>query len=391
MSDMPQIVEIENDKYHYKGEWDHENGYFHGKGELRVYLDDGIFRWYSGDFHEGKRHGHGMECILVPNDLDDISHPLFMRSGFSSNINKVFTVDHYGNRFTSWYTGEWSRGYYHGHGELRNSNTWKFGTWAFGRFRSGDSQIMGKQMGIECWFRLCIEKGMVTKRLCMVPRKDMVNLVSQMAKVTNGCSKRVFYNGYYFRSRLEMRWALFFESLNIDYVYEPRTFHLSNGKRYTPDFWIPRIKAWLEIKANQLYEDEREKAILLHQFVHRRYGHRVFVVYGYCRHPFIKKRERFRKQGGRILEFHPGVDQYTDECCWVKCDQCQRINIGHRNTLPCHTHDEKTLDPHVDIDHAYQVVKSFDVDSYIDTLIPRKKERKKKIVRSRFFANITQS
>ena len=49
------------------------------------------------------------------------------------------------------------------------------------------------------------------------------------------------YNGYKFRSRLEARWAVFFDYLGVSYEYEPEGFTLSNGQKYLPDF---RVKCW---------------------------------------------------------------------------------------------------------------------------------------------------
>lgn len=46
------------------------------------------------------------------------------------------------------------------------------------------------------------------------------------------------YNGYRFRSRLEARWAVFFDALGIQYQYEPEGYELSDGTRYLPDFWL---------------------------------------------------------------------------------------------------------------------------------------------------------
>lgn len=46
------------------------------------------------------------------------------------------------------------------------------------------------------------------------------------------------YNGYKFRSRLEARWAVFFDEAGIEYQYEPEGF--TNGKDcYLPDFYLP--------------------------------------------------------------------------------------------------------------------------------------------------------
>lgn len=37
------------------------------------------------------------------------------------------------------------------------------------------------------------------------------------------------YNGYLFRSRLEARWAVFFDAMGIEYEYEPEGIVLSDG------------------------------------------------------------------------------------------------------------------------------------------------------------------
>lgn len=47
-----------------------------------------------------------------------------------------------------------------------------------------------------------------------------------------------FYNGYRFRSRLEARWAVFFDALGVEYEYEPEGFLLPSGRRYLPDFKV---------------------------------------------------------------------------------------------------------------------------------------------------------
>lgn len=47
-----------------------------------------------------------------------------------------------------------------------------------------------------------------------------------------------FYKGYRFRSRLEARWAVFFDALGVKWEYEPEGFELPSGKRYLPDFKV---------------------------------------------------------------------------------------------------------------------------------------------------------
>jgi len=58
------------------------------------------------------------------------------------------------------------------------------------------------------------------------------------------------YNGYRFRSRLEARWAVFFDTLDIEYQYEPEGVKLSSGW-YLPDFWLPQHRIWFEVKGRE--------------------------------------------------------------------------------------------------------------------------------------------
>ena len=56
-----------------------------------------------------------------------------------------------------------------------------------------------------------------------------------------------FYKGYRFRSRLEARWAVFFEELGIKWQYEVEGFELPGG-RYLPDFQLPKWNMFVEVK-----------------------------------------------------------------------------------------------------------------------------------------------
>jgi hypothetical protein len=68
------------------------------------------------------------------------------------------------------------------------------------------------------------------------------------------------YKGYRFRSRLEARWAVFFDTCGIEWKYEPEGYDLSkygpslNCQHgidigcYLPDFFLPKTSTWLEIK-----------------------------------------------------------------------------------------------------------------------------------------------
>ena len=67
------------------------------------------------------------------------------------------------------------------------------------------------------------------------------------------------YNGYRFRSRLEARWAVFFDAAGIEYQYEPEGFKVDTNC-YLPDFYLPTFDCYAEVKPTKelLYKDEHK-------------------------------------------------------------------------------------------------------------------------------------
>ena len=65
-----------------------------------------------------------------------------------------------------------------------------------------------------------------------------------------------------FRSKNEFAWALAFDAASLKYIYERKTFQLSNGEYYLPDFYFPETGCWAEIKT-KADKHEIEKARLL--------------------------------------------------------------------------------------------------------------------------------
>ena len=72
-----------------------------------------------------------------------------------------------------------------------------------------------------------------------------------------------FYNGNYFRSRMEARWAVFFDDCGILYDYEPEGFDFGNGLKYLPDFYLPQFSCYAEVKPQE-YIYTNEAAIRKH-------------------------------------------------------------------------------------------------------------------------------
>lgn len=72
------------------------------------------------------------------------------------------------------------------------------------------------------------------------------------------------YHGRKFRSRLEARWAVFFDAIGADWEYEPEGYQLSGGTYYLPDFLIRdassrdpdnKMDLYVEVKGDLTFRD----------------------------------------------------------------------------------------------------------------------------------------
>lgn len=70
------------------------------------------------------------------------------------------------------------------------------------------------------------------------------------------------YKGYRFRSRLEARWAVFFDRFGVAYQYESEGFDLGNGTAYLPDFWLPKVAVLFGARPRDLYFEVKPKTDL---------------------------------------------------------------------------------------------------------------------------------
>lgn len=86
------------------------------------------------------------------------------------------------------------------------------------------------------------------------------------------------YKRIIFRSQLEAKWALFWDKLRLKWVYEPECV-FSDGTKYTPDFWIPDLSLFIEIKPNETIAKE-EGAISKCKKLADETGARVYLDMG---------------------------------------------------------------------------------------------------------------
>lgn len=56
------------------------------------------------------------------------------------------------------------------------------------------------------------------------------------------------YKGITFRSTLEADWAATLDALGIYWQYEPIALQLPSGQHYLPDFYLPNLHTWAEVK-----------------------------------------------------------------------------------------------------------------------------------------------
>lgn len=84
------------------------------------------------------------------------------------------------------------------------------------------------------------------------------------------------YNGFRFRSRLEARWAVFFDAADVSYIYEPEGFELADGSWYLPDFYLSSCNVWVEVKPDRA----DEQTVQLANGLSCGKGERVLVIQG---------------------------------------------------------------------------------------------------------------
>lgn len=183
------------------------------------------------------------------------------------------------------------------------------------------------------------------------------------------------HGGYLFRSRIEARWAIFFETLGVSFEYEKEGFEFPDGTRYLPDFWLEQQQCWFEVKGKEPTEADIHKMKLLVEHTHQK----VFIASGPI--PNIEPSdEPFDIDEWLELHEHddfsniPNLDMilYCPEyigtkweilhhgggLCWCECPTCHRVGIrwftldGH-NKYFCQCTE-------VPVDDSPRILRAFD-------------------------------
>lgn len=92
-------------------------------------------------------------------------------------------------------------------------------------------------------------------------------------------AQETVYDGHKFRSRTEARWAVFFRHMGLCYEYE-----LENEGGVLPDFYLPDIDVYIEVKGRQYTEEgmEKERKVFRGKYavITQKTGKPVIIAYG---------------------------------------------------------------------------------------------------------------
>jgi len=94
-------------------------------------------------------------------------------------------------------------------------------------------------------------------------------------------SKPTWYEGVNYRSRTEARWAVLFDLLGLQFVYEIEKLDV-NGVSAHPDFYLCRSDTWIEVgpAVIEIHEEKQDKA----QRLADSSGRPVLITMGFPRH-----------------------------------------------------------------------------------------------------------
>lgn len=135
------------------------------------------------------------------------------------------------------------------------------------------------------------------------------------------------YEGYQFRSRTEARWAVFFDRADIKWDYEREGFEFG-GERYLPDFWLPDLERWLEVKGVAPTQDEQRKA----QWLADGTGFDVLLAFGEPRCPTGS----YGRDDDSMWIL--GTDLWDSAYWWCQCNGCGLVDAtfnGRAARLRC--------------------------------------------------------
>lgn len=124
-----------------------------------------------------------------------------------------------------------------------------------------------RRYGVENWKQTpegrasTIRSNKIRIRSVQERRKHSINAILQMKgglKSRGKAGKRLDLPGFY-RSSWEANYARVLKYLGKEWLYEPKTFELSSGITYTPDFYVDdlyvEVKGWMDSSSKRKLEE----------------------------------------------------------------------------------------------------------------------------------------
>lgn len=128
------------------------------------------------------------------------------------------------------------------------------------------------------------------------------------------------YRGVKYRSRLEARWAVFFDSLGIEHLFEYEGYRLPSGY-YLPDFYLPGICYGTFVEIKPFLPSEDEQVLCSELAAHTR----KFVI---LQHGVIKSHDELEGRVNCGILFEMRGLQFREQIVWDQCYRCGKVRFG---------------------------------------------------------------
>ncbi|MBU0482827.1 MAG: hypothetical protein KKG47_17170 [Proteobacteria bacterium] len=160
-------------------------------------------------------------------------------------------------------------------------------------------------------------------------------------------AKPTKYNNTIFRSRLEVRWAIFFDELGIKWKYEPEYDDVEFGGCrifYKPDFYLPDYDLWIEVKPSSiihLSDGEIRKIV--------GWAKEYFEILVLSGPPRILIED---SKAHYLYTYNPQkkkVNRPQPYMRWCECPKCGKIDYRPGGGIPCSCDKTCYPEPAVDL------------------------------------------
>ena len=136
--------------------------------------------------------------------------------------------------------------------------------------------------------------------------------------------------GITYRSRTEARWAVLMHELGVKFHYEAEAFDLSEAGYYLPDFWLPELDLFIEIKPIVSVDGRSSPTQYLCMATEKN-------VITFCGPPSDPSIGDFREDGF-VDVFYDGTVGWDSHHWFCLCPKCGRAGIefmGRSDRIKC--------------------------------------------------------